>query len=172
MKAIFTVLNQMRSDGVIDDFAIGGAVGATFHLEPVATLDLDVFVRMQPSAGCLLLTLSPLYDYLAARGYQAEGDCIHIEGWPVQFLPPAGPLEEEAILQAQETEVEGVPVRVMTAEHLAAIALATGRAKDFSRLLQFIEAGILDSGRLDAILARHGLLEKWEAFGKKFLGRG
>lgn len=170
MKAIFTVLNQLRADGVIGDFAIGGAVGATFHLEPVATLDLDVFVRIQPSSGRLLLTRSPLYEYLAARGYQAEGEYIHIEGWPVRFLAPAGPLEEEAIIQARETEVEGVPVRVMTGEHLAAIALATGRAKDFSRVLQFIEAGVLDSGRLDAILARHGLLEKWEAFGKKFLG--
>ena len=36
------VLNQMRADGVIERYAIGGAVGATFYLEPVATLDVDV----------------------------------------------------------------------------------------------------------------------------------
>ena len=45
-------------------------------------------------------------------------------------------------------------VSVMTAEHLVAIALATGRAKDYSRILQFIEAGALDTTRLDALLAR------------------
>jgi len=65
--------------------------------------------------------------------------------------------------------VEGVSVSVMTAEHLVAIALATGRAKDYSRILQFIEAGALDTTRLDALLARHGLLAKWAAFGEKFL---
>ena len=31
----------MRTDGVIGKYAIGGAVGATFYLEPSATLDID-----------------------------------------------------------------------------------------------------------------------------------
>jgi hypothetical protein len=169
MKATLAVLNQMRTDGVIGTYAIGGAVGATFYLEPVATLDLDVFVLLQPGAGGILPSLSPIYDYLKARNYQSEGEYIVVEGWPVQFLPPAGPLEEEAITQAITMDVEGVPVPVMTAEHLVAIALNTGRAKDFSRILQFIEAGVLDTAQLDAVLARHGLLAKWAAFGEKFL---
>jgi hypothetical protein len=59
---------------------------------------------------------------------------------------------------------------VITAEHLAAMALKTGRAKDFARLLEFVEAGVLDAKKLDLILNRHGLLEKWEQFGVKFLG--
>lgn len=159
----------MRADGVIGAFAIGGAVGATFYLEPVATLDLDVFVLLKTTEAGPLLTLTPLYDYLKTRGYRAEGEYIHIEGWPVQFLPPAGPLEAEAIAQAVAAEVEGLFVPVMTAEHLVAIALATGRAKDFTRILQFVEAGVLDSARLDAILTRHGLLEKWADFGHRFL---
>jgi hypothetical protein len=33
----------MQSDGVIERYAIGGAVGATFYLEPIATLDVDIF---------------------------------------------------------------------------------------------------------------------------------
>ncbi len=49
MKATFSILNQMQVDGVIGSFAIGGAVGATFYLEPVATLDLDVFVMLKPA---------------------------------------------------------------------------------------------------------------------------
>lgn len=32
-------------------------------------------------------------------------------------------------------------------------------------------AGVLDAGNLDAILARHSLLEKWALFGRKFLDR-
>ena len=70
----------------------------------------------------------PLYDYLLPLGYKAEGEYIRIGDWPVQFLPPSGPLEEEAIVCAQTTEVEGIPVRVMQAEHLVAIALTVGTA--------------------------------------------
>ncbi len=47
MKETLEVINQMQSDGVIGAYAIGGAVGATFYLEPMATLDLDVFVSFR-----------------------------------------------------------------------------------------------------------------------------
>ena len=63
----------------------------------------------------------------------------------------------------------GTPVRVFTAEHLAAIALQTGRAKDKARLLQFIEAGVLDSARFQAILTRQGLVAAWRRFEQQFL---
>ena len=92
-----------------------------------------------------------------------------IEGWPVQFLPPADALEEEALQEAVEVELEGTRTWVITAEHLAAIALKTGRAKDFARLLQCAEAGVLAAGKLNAILERHGLTEKWRQFEFKFL---
>ena len=36
----------MLADGVIDQYAIGGAVAATFYLEPAATIDVDVFVHL------------------------------------------------------------------------------------------------------------------------------
>ena len=63
----------------------------------------------------------------------------------MQFLPPTGPLVEEALEAAVEVEVEEISTRVFTAEHLAAIALQTGRPKDKARLLQFIESGALSS---------------------------
>jgi len=59
--------------------------------------------------------------------------------------------------------------RVFTAEHLAAIALQTGRAKDKARLLQFIETAALDRARFQAILSRHGLQEAWQRFEKQYL---
>jgi hypothetical protein len=39
ISQVIALVNQMEADGVIDRYAIGGAVGATFYLEPVATLD-------------------------------------------------------------------------------------------------------------------------------------
>ena len=169
MKATLEIINQMEADGVIGRYAIGGAVGATFYLEPSATLDVDVFVSLPRTQGGSLLTLAPLYEYLTARGCKIEKEHMVTEGWPVQFLPPSDALDEEAMEQAVETEVEGIRTRVMTAEHLVAIALKTGRAKDFSRILQFVESGVLDADKLDQILTRHSLLEKWEKFGDTFL---
>ncbi len=169
MKATLAVINRMQADGVIGRYAIGGAVAATFYLEPAATLDIDIFVSFKNGRSRSLLTLGPVYDYLTARGCQAQGEYIIIEGWQVQFLPPGDALGEEALAQAIETRLDDVSTWVMTAEHLVALALQLGRSKDFTRILQFIEAGVLDSDKLDQILARHGLLAKWEKFGDKFL---
>jgi hypothetical protein len=93
---------------------------------------------------------------------------IIVGGWPVQFLPPGDALDEEAVAQAIETDVDGIKTRVMTVEHLTAIALRTGRKKDKSRIEQFIECGALEAGRLDPILTCHGLPAKWEKIVHKY----
>ncbi len=169
IREVIQTVNQMQADGVIERYAVGGAVGATFYLEPVATLDVDVFVSFKPEAGNVIASPQRIYDYLTARGGTVQGEYIVISGWPVQFLPSASPLGEESLAQAVEKDVAGTSVRVFTSEHLAAVALQTGRAKDKARLLQFIEAGVLDSARFQAILARHGLVDRWRQFEQQFL---
>lgn len=169
MRATLKVINRMKADGVIGEYAIGGAVGATFYLEPSSTLDIDVFVTLEPPPGSALLTLAPVYEHLASCGYRAQGEHVLIEGWPVQFLPSEGALGGEALKQAMETEAEGVPTRVIRAEHLVAMALTTGRAKDFTRILQFVESGVLDADKLASILQTHGLQAKWAWFEDTFL---
>jgi hypothetical protein len=75
MKETFAVINQMVVDGVIEDYAVAGAIGAMFYVEPFSTEDLDVFVL-----------------YLKARGYtEIRKEGIVVEGWPVQFMPVARP---------------------------------------------------------------------------------
>ena len=169
IREVIKTVNQMQADGVVERYAIGGAVGATFYLEPVATLDMDVFVAFKTEPGSRIVTPQRIYDYLTARGGKIEREYIVVAGWPVQLLPPVGPLVEEALAQAVEKDVAGVPARVFTAEHLAAIALQTGRAKDKARLLQFVEAGILDPARFQAILSRHELVAAWQRFEQQFL---
>ncbi len=161
LEKIFPVLNQMEADGVVGRYAIGGAVGAIFWLEPFQTKDLDVFVALPTSPGGTLLTLSPIYEYLLQRGCRPEGQFIVIEGWSVEFVPPATPLVEEALASAVPRDVDGITTRVFTAEHLAAICLQVGRPRDHDRIERFTEAGVLDAEKLEAILRRHGLLEKW-----------
>lgn len=159
----------MQEDGVIGNYAIGGAVGATFYLEPSATLDVDIFAVLPAASAGSHFSLSPIYDYLKARGCKIEGEYIIIGEWPVQFLPPSNALEQEALAEAISADVEGVGTRVMTAEHLVAIALRTGRAKDYARILQFIEQDAVDRDKLESILKRHELLLKWEQFKRRHL---
>lgn len=166
---VIVELNQMVADGVVDRYAIGGAVGATFYLEPVATMDIDVFLSFRQSAGSLIVSPKLIYDHLKARGHAIEGEYVIIGGWPVQFLPPASPLVEEALVQAIEVDLDGMSVRVFTAEHLAAIALQTGRAKDKARLLQFVEEIAFDTITFESMLKRHELLDRWFRFQQQFL---
>jgi hypothetical protein len=169
VKATLEAINQMQTDGVIGKYAIGGAVGATLYLEPAATLDVDIFVTLPAAPGSLLLSLAPLYDYLKVRGGAVKDEHIVIGGWPVQFLPPSNELEREAVAEAVPTTVEDVTTWVLSAEHLVAIALCTGRAKDHIRILQFIEQDAVDRRKLQSTLERHGLTAKWKHFEGKYL---
>jgi len=163
MKHALEVLNDLVRTNVIMDYAIGGAMGATFYLEPVLTMDLDVFVLFNDD-GNNLLPLQPIYKAVADRGYtpdEHERECINIEGTPVQFLPAYNALLQEALLQAKAVDYVGTPTKVLSAEHLVAIAVQTGRAKDKLRVLAFLEADVLDMNQVKEILVRYQLVERW-----------
>ncbi len=170
LDATLRVLNEMQVAGVISEYAIGGAVAAFLYIEPAATFDLDVFIAWQPVEGGLLLTPQPLYKYLADKGYgEYEKEAVLIEGWAVQFLPLGTALLEEALVQAVDIQIKGVPTRIFTREHLMAICLQTGRPKDLARLVQFIEESSADTERFAEILRRNMLLKAWETFEARYL---
>ena len=171
MEKTVAVLNQMEADGIIQRYAIGGAVAAAFYMEPAQTYDLDVFLVF-PASTLGLITISPIYSYLMARGYQPEGEAINIEGWPVQFLPAFNRLIEEALTNAVEVAYGATTTRVFTAEYLAAIMLYTGRVKDHTRLLQLLTEGTVNHTALLDVIAQHGLEAKWESFKRRFLDTG
>jgi len=160
MKTTLQVLNELEGCGVIERYAIGGAMGATFYVEPLLTFDLDVFVLL-PQNVRDLISLTALYEALRRRGYAEEGECVLIEGVPVQFLPVYNALLEEALQEARETLYEEVSTRVVRAEHLVAICLQTGRDKDRERVRIFREQAELDMNYLADVLQRHGLEGKW-----------
>src|SRR2546421_4127753 len=168
MEKTLRVLNRMVKDGVIEQYAIGGAVAAIFYIEPINTNDLDIFFHVKDRSDRLDI-LAPLYEYLSDLGYKGQGDSIDIEGWPVQFLPIFNPLLEEAVEQAREVTFHRTKTRVMQAEHLVAIMLQTGRLKDHARIAQFIEHEVVDQKRLAVILERHGLSKKWETLNRQKL---
>jgi hypothetical protein len=169
VKETIAVINQMQADGVIGKYAIGGAVGATFYLAPAATVDVDIFATFPSQPVGPLLSLATIYDYLKARGYREEDEYIVVGDWPVQFLPPSDDLDREAIAESVPVEIEGIRTWVMRAEHLVAIALRTARAKDRSRVLQFLEERAVDRNKLQGIIERHGLTAKWNQFQQRYM---
>jgi len=160
MEKTLEVLNSLERAGVLRRYAIGGAMGATFYTEPVLTFDLDVFVVLPESPGGLL-TLSPLYEALRARGFAEEGEFVTIEGVPVQFLPVYNELLQEALVEARDVLYDSTPARVLRAEHLAAVAVQTGRLKDRERVRLLNEQTDMDLEYLLGILRRHGLEQRW-----------
>lgn len=159
MQSALRALNQLVSDRVMEHYAIGGAIGASFYIEAVQTEDIDAFIFLAPSAGGLL-SLTPVYDALVALGGAIEGEYVRFDEWPVQILPDANDLVREAIRSAAETEYDGIPTRVFTAEHLCAVALDTGRTKDYLRVAMFLEQKAVDLVLLRGILEQHQLAGK------------
>jgi len=170
MEETLAIINQLEQAGIIGRYAIGGAVAATRYMEPIQTYDLDIFVIL-PVSPSGLLSLTPIYTELIRLGCTPQGETIVVAGWPVQFLPVYNALTDEALAQAVEVEFGSTPTRVLSAEHLAAIMLETGRPKDHARLIQFIEFSVLDRDRLADIVIRHGLTAKWEIFRQRFLSQ-
>ncbi len=162
MKETFKIINRMVEDGVIETYAVGGAIGAMFYVEAFATEDIDIFVTMQPAANSLFVSLDPYAAYLAQRGYKRKGEGFLIEDWVVQFIPVHNELIEQAYLEAQYQNFADIPVRVIRAEHLVAIMLQTGRPKDYARAHMFLQQDVLDADVLADIVQRHGLEDRWQ----------
>lgn len=167
MKAALQTLLKLREESLLACFAIGGAIAASYYIEAVATEDLDVFAFLTPSPSGLPL-LGPLYARLRELGGRVQNEHMVIGSWPVQILPAYTPLVEEAVMEAQERRFEDIAVPVVSAEHLCAIALQTGRAKDYARVHAFVEASAVDTVLLQGLIARHALTERWLTYERRY----
>ena len=167
MQEVAELLNGMREDGVVEDYALSGAAAQMRYTEAVATLDADVLVvtgtpeRRDP--------LGPIYAYCRGRGYTPEGEAVRVGAWPVQFIPVFSLLTREAVNRAETADFDGVPFRVVGAVYLAVIALSVGRAKDFARVLALLESGATTQHEIGSLAARHGLGDAWQRFRRRFL---
>jgi hypothetical protein len=151
---VLRATNELVSAGLIEDYALGGALAAIYYTEPVTTYDADImFVATDKtlSAG-----IPAIYSHLRAKGWRVEGEHLIIKDFPVQFLAASG-LTEEAVREAKPIEYEGVPAKVFRPEHIIAIAASVGRHKDLARIEQLLEQAKIDKPMLDEILRRYNL---------------
>lgn len=160
---IFAELEAAVADGALTRYAVGGAIAVTFYLEATETEDVDVFV-VADDHGSLLNPFGAVYQWFRERGAGWQDEHLVVAGWPLHLLPSTGPLVDDGLRHARRETVEGQPVCVLSLEHLAAIALETGRGKDRLRLLQMWESSLLDRERFLALVERFGLTDRWQRF--------
>ena len=167
MQEVCDILEQLLREGTLRHYAIGGATAAGFHGEPLATRDIDVFVFLESPPGSLLVSLDPVFTRLADLGFSKfEQDGVIIHDFPVQFLCANPGLETEALESAMVAEWETHRIRVMTPEHLAALALTVGRPKDRARLVYLVSLPQFNREAFSAILHRYDLTAQWRDWAK------
>lgn len=164
MEKVIQILNQMLADGIIEKFAIGGGIAAIYYLPPYHTDDVDVFYLPVLVTENGLVSLEPIYSYLAKLGYYPIREGVLIEDWPVQFVAPFKSVQEEAIIEARQVTYGNTATLIFTAEHLAAELLRSGRPKDHSRVINLIQERKLDMVAFLDIVRRHDLADQWQDF--------
>jgi len=74
MKKTLEIINELKQNGLIKDYAIGGGIATIFYVEPFFTFDLDVFIiAAKKEKKKNIILLSPIFDYLEDKGYQWQG---------------------------------------------------------------------------------------------------
>src|ERR1700716_4061031 len=151
LAAVLRAANQLVSAGLIEDYALGGALAAIYYTEPFTTYDADIiFIATDTtlSAG-----IPAIYSHLQSKGWHVEREHLLVKDFPVQFLAASG-LTEEAVRQAKPIEYEAVPAKVFRPEYIIAVATSVGRHKDLARIEQLLEQAKIDTPLLDDILHR------------------
>jgi hypothetical protein len=172
LRKAIEVIARLAKEGAIERYAIAGAVAALNYIQPTLTEDLDILVSVKHFGGrpSGLILLKPIEDALAKMGYTERTNLGYlVEEWPVQFLPAASSLDEEALERAVELDigVAGQPplkARSLSAEHLVAKAVELGRLKDLARVQAFLEQKAVDIPALKDVVERHGLKAAWSSF--------
>ncbi|MGQ9535429.1 MAG: hypothetical protein ACUVTF_09425 [bacterium] len=161
-------MNELKENGLIKDYAIGGAIEALRWTEPFFTQDLDVFVILEKEVNEeRLIVLSPIYEYLKSKGYVWKKHWVIIEGVPVD-ISPADVLEKKAIEETMEIEYEGVKTKIIIPEYLIALFLRANREKDIRKIQMLLDQAEINENKLNKILSEYGLEEKFLEFRRKY----
>src|SRR5216117_3394046 len=94
---VLRAANGLLAAGLIEDWALGGALAAIYYVEPFTTYDADIFFI--PKDKGLTSGIPAIYSYLQSQGWQVEREHLFVRGFPVQFLAVSG-LTEEAVREA------------------------------------------------------------------------
>ncbi|MEW6203646.1 MAG: hypothetical protein AB1546_16865 [bacterium] len=162
MEKALKVISRMHEEGILEEYAIGGAIATIYYTEPFTTHDVDIFFIPPEEQGIIRLT--PFYDFLLKKGYKTDKEYILIGETPIQFIPATTELEREAVKHAVSVRYKNFKVKILRPEYLIAIFLRVFRLKDREKIVRLLEQTKINKMRLIDILKRHGLKKKFEDF--------
>ena len=147
-QGVIAVLNDLKKQEIISDYAICGGYAITYYLEPSYTYDLDIIILLNNQEE-----FHKLYQHFREQGNRIEKVYIYIDEMPVQFFPGyGGDLYENTVKFAHKITVKGVPSKVASIEYLVALLLKSYRPKDKIRIVELLPKA--DAEILNEILVR------------------
>jgi hypothetical protein len=162
-EKVIEVLQDLQKKQIIEKYAIGGAFAATLHNEPISTIDLDIFFFLKEKNDSPILSMSKIYEFAKENGFSFDHEFINIYGWLVQFVEAShNDLWKEAIEKSDTIKFGNANVFVIGREYLVAMWLFAGRAKDYQKIITFLDAEIIEDKKLLEILERNNLSAKWD----------
>jgi hypothetical protein len=161
---IIKLFNLAVREGVFSRYALAGGLAVEYYGAPINTVDADFLVIFPETPGGRL-DASSYFAFFQRQGATVSGEHLIFHGLKFQLIPANGPLDSEALQQADSVSEKGVPFLVVSLEHLIATKLRAGRYKDKLHLNHLLDSGAApDTGRLSAILQRHQLHSAWAQF--------
>jgi predicted nucleotidyltransferase len=130
-------LNELKKKEIIQDYAIGGGYAIIYHNIPYSSYDLDIFAIIVSEDD--LRILQPIYKYFQDRGREIRKEHIIIGDMPIQILPNISPLHNNAVEEADEVEINGIPTKIISIEHSIVLSLVAYRSKDRWRIKKLLE---------------------------------
>jgi predicted nucleotidyltransferase len=152
--AVVKILNNLKRQHKLKDYAIFGATAASYYMEPVYTEDIDVLVLASSDQEYITA-----WREISKYGERVKDFGFIIAQTEVQILPTSvHPLFEDSLRKARRIKVGGVNTKVVDREHLILMFLRANRIKDrfkASILLQDVNLTYLNE-----------LLERFDTDGK------
>lgn len=166
LEKVFKVVKKMFQEGILKNYAIGGAVATIYYTEPFATKDIDIFFVPVEKEKIILLT--PFYNFLLKKGFKTYKEYIMIGDTPIQFIPAMTNLEKKAVENAISVKYKNVDIKILRPEYLVAMFLKVYRAKDREKLIKLLDQTKIKKTLLLDILKKYGLDKKFDSFMKKY----
>jgi hypothetical protein len=158
LRKLFRLFDQAVQDGVIDRYALAGGFAIIYYGAPIHTVDADLLVVF-PTTRTGLLDPGTLFGYFEKNGADWLDEYLVLNGLKFQLVPANGGLNAEALTTAKPG-TEGFSV--VDLEHLIAMKLSANRPKDRLHIEHLLSSGARpDAGKLEEILRRYGLAERW-----------
>ena len=88
LRDVLRAANGLVAGGLIEDWALGGALAAIYYVEPFTTYDADIFFI--PADKGLSAGIPAIYAHLKAEGWLIEHEHLLLRGFPVQVLAASG----------------------------------------------------------------------------------